>query len=74
MTLWTFILLNIKIISKEYDCGNIKNINTVTPTGITAYDTETIFAGNILAYDGNYYRIGDGHKEFVSDRCMGNDY
>ena len=41
-------LNNIKIIAVDHGYGNIKTANTVTPTGITAYDTEPIFSGNIL--------------------------
>ena len=67
-------LNSIKIIAIDHGYGNIKTANTVTPTGITAYDTEPIFTGNILEYNGRYYRIGDGHKEFVSDKCMDEDY
>ena len=44
------------------------------PTGITAYDTEPIFSGNILEYNGTYYRIGEGHKEFIPDKAMDEDY
>lgn len=64
-------LNSIKIIAIDHGYGNIKTANTVTPTGITAYDTEPIFMGNILEYNGRYYRIGDGHKEFVSDKWQG---
>lgn len=67
-------LNSIKIIAIDHGYGNIKTANTVTPTGITAYDTEPIFTGNILEYNGRYYRIGDGHKEFVSDKRMDEDY
>ena len=38
-------LKNIKIIAVDHGYGNIKTANTVTPTGITAYDTEPIFSG-----------------------------
>ena len=41
-------LKSIKIIAVDHGYGNIKTANTVTPTGITAYDTEPIFSGNIL--------------------------
>ena len=39
---------NTKIIAVDHGYGNIKTANTVTPTGITAYETEPIFTGNIL--------------------------
>ena len=57
---------NTKIIAVDH--------NTVTPTGITAYETEPIFTGNILQYNGTYYRIGEGHKEFIPDKAMNEDY
>ena len=67
-------LKSIKIIAVDHGYGNIKTANTVTPTGITAYDTEPIFSGNILEYNGTYYRIGEGHKEFSPDKAMDEDY
>ena len=39
---------NTKIIAVDHGYGNIKTANTVTPTGITAYETEPIFSGKIL--------------------------
>ncbi len=65
---------NIKIIGVDHGYGNIKTANTVTPTGLTAYDTEPVFSGNILEYNGKFYRTGEGHKEFVADKAMDEDY
>ena len=65
---------NVKIIAVDHGYGNIKTANTVMPTGITAYETEPIFTGNILEYNGTYYRIGEGHKEFIPDKAMDEDY
>lgn len=67
-------LKNIKIIAVDHGYGNIKTANTVTLTGITAYETEPIFSGNILECNGTYYRIGEGHKEFIPDKAMDEDY
>jgi len=58
----------IKIIAVDHGYGNIKTANTVTPTGITEYDSEPVFKGNILEYDGKWYKIGEGHKDFISDK------
>ena len=55
-------LKNTKIIAVDHGYGNMKTANTVTPTGIKAYETEPIFTGNILEYNGIYYRIGEGHN------------
>ena len=41
---------------------------------MTAYETELIFSGNILKYEGSYYRIGECQKEFVSDKVSDDDY
>ena len=65
---------NTKIIAVDHGYGNIKTANTVTPTGITAYKKEPIFTWNTLEYNGIYYRIGEGHKEFISDKTMDEDY
>ena len=67
-------LKNTMVIGIDHGYGNIKTANTVTPTRITAYNTEPTFSGNILFYDGTYYRMGEGHKEFISDKAMDNDF
>ena len=65
---------NMKIIAVDHGYGNIKTSNTVTPTGVTVSDTEPIFSGNLLEYEGRYYRIGDSRKEFVADKALDEDY
>ncbi len=67
-------LNNTMVIAVDHGYGNIKTVNTVTPTGITAYDTEPTFTGEILQYDGKFYRIGEGHKPFLSDKTMDEDF
>lgn len=67
-------LNNIRIIGIDHGYGNIKTASTVTKSGVTAYETEPIFSGNILEYEGGYYRIGECQKEFVSDKVSDNDY
>ena len=67
-------LNNIKIIAVDHGYGNIKTANTVTPTGVAAYETEPIFSGNILEYGDLYYRVGEGHKEFIADKAIDEDY
>ena len=63
-----------KIIGVDHGYGNIKTANTIMPTGITAYQTVPTFDGNILQYDGVYYRIGEAHKAFIADKCMDEDF
>ena len=38
------------------------------------YDTEPIFQGNILEYNGRYYRFGENHKEFIADKSVDEDF
>ena len=64
----------IAVIGVDHGYGNIKTANTVMPTGITMYDSEPVFSGNILEYDGKYYRIGEGHKDFIPDKSMDADF
>ncbi|MBP1569193.1 MAG: ParM/StbA family protein [Oscillospiraceae bacterium] len=67
-------LNNVKIIAVDHGYGNIKTANTVFPAGITEYESEPIFAGNILEYGGKFYRIGEEHKEFIPDKSSDDDY
>ena len=67
-------LNNVKIIGVDHGYGNIKTANTVTPTGITAYNAEPAFSGNILEYEDVYYRVGEDHKEFLADKAADEDF
>lgn len=62
------------VIGVDHGYGNIKTAGTVTPTGITSYDSEPVFNGNVLEYEGKYYRIGEGHKEFIPDKSSDEDF
>ena len=64
----------LKVIGTDLGYANIKTANTVTPTGITVYDTEPIFQGNILECNGKYYRFGENHKEFIADKSVDDDF
>ena len=65
----------IKIIGVDAGYGNIKcGCGSVFKTAVTEYDTKPIFNGNILEFKGKYYRIGEGHKDFISDKSMDNDF
>ncbi len=64
----------VKVIGIDHGYGNIKTAGTVTPTGVYEYDTEPIFQGNILEYSGKYYRFGEGHKDFIADKSIDNDF
>ena len=65
---------NLKIIGIDHGYGNIKTANTVTPTGVSVFETEPTFEGNVLFYDGKHYRFGEGHKPFISDKTEDGDF
>lgn len=64
---------NFLIVGIDHGYGNIKTANTVTPTGITKLDAAPTFTKNTLYYDGSYYLIGEGHKEYLPDKWQDND-
>ena len=65
---------NLRIIGIDHGYGNIKTANTVTPTGVSVFETEPTFEGNTIFYDGRYYRFGEGHKSFISDKTEDGDF
>lgn len=64
---------NFLIVGIDHGYGNIKTANTVTPTGITKLDAAPTFTKNTLYYDGSYYLIGEGHKEYLTEKWEDND-
>ena len=57
------------VIGIDHGYGNIKTANTITPTGVSAHTAEPLFRGNTLVFNGMYYRVGEGHKEFIADKA-----
>ena len=62
------------IIGIDHGYGNIKTAHTCFPTGVTAHDKEPTFKNDLLIYEGGYYTIGEGHKEFAAEKMMDGDY
>ena len=65
---------NAVIIGVDHGYGNIKTANHIFKAGIAGYDHEPLFTGDMLVYGGRYYVIGEGHKEFVSQKQSDEDY
>ena len=63
-----------KIIGVDHGFGNIKTAGHCFPTGIIASDTEPVFTRNLLVYEGHYYLIGEGHKEYLPEKIVDDDY
>lgn len=64
----------IKIIGTDLGYGNAKGANTVMRSGVAEYDSEPVFQGNIIEYNNKFYRIGEGHKEFIADKSLDDDF
>ena len=62
------------VIGVDHGYGNIKTANTCFPTGVTAWDTEPTFKNDLLLYEGRYYTIGSGHKEYTADKIGDDDF
>jgi len=63
-----------KIIAVDHGYGNIKTANCCFKNGILGYDTEPLFTADMLVYEGRYYLIGEGHKEFLQNKAQDEDY
>ena len=64
----------VHIIGVDHGYGNIKTANCCFPTGIESSDTEPTFKQDLLIYEGRYYQIGIGHKEYAAEKIMDQDY
>ena len=64
----------IKIIGVDHGYGNIKTANTCFPTGVLSSNLEPVFTTDLLIWNGKYHSIGVGHKEFIADKFLDDDY
>ena len=62
------------IVPVDTGYGNIKNSLHSFPTGIAAYKTKPAFEGKILHIGDMYYRIGEGHKEYIPDKTVDEEF
>ena len=65
---------NTRIIGIDHGYGNMKTANHCFKTGISTYDSEPLFTADMLTFNGRYYLIGEGHKEFAPDKVKDEDY
>ena len=52
----------------------MKTANCCFSTGVTVSDNEPTFASDLMIWNGQYYSIGAGHKEFSADKFRDKDY
>ena len=59
------------ILGVDAGYGNYKTARCCFPTAVSRSDQPPIFTRNFLEYDGGYYTIGEGHKDFVAEKSNG---
>lgn len=62
------------LIGIDHGYGNIKTAHLCFPTGVVVSNTEPTFKQDLLVYEGRYYQIGVGHKEYAAKKIMDEDY
>lgn len=62
------------VIGIDHGYGNMKTANCCFQTGIMKSDMEPTFGGDLIVWDDKYYSIGIGHKEFLADKFLDEDY
>ena len=65
---------NFYIIGVDAGYGNMKTARTIYPTGLVAMATKPFFDGDILEYNGIWYRVGEGHKAYNPDKTADEDF
>ncbi len=67
-------LQNTIVIGVDHGYGNIKTANSIFPSGIIKLKPGQEFGGVPLIYNNERYLIGQGHKAFVADKFIDEDY
>lgn len=62
------------VIGIDHGYGNMKTANCCFQTGIMKSDMEPTFAGDLIVWNDKYYSVGIGHKEFLADKFLDEDY
>lgn len=63
-----------KIIGIDHGYSNMKTANHCLKPALSTYDSEPLFTADMLTFNGRYYLIGEGHKEFAPDKVKDEDY
>ena len=62
------------LIAVDHGYGFIKTPHFVFPACVKEVPAKPSFTENILQWVGHMYVVGEGHKEFISDKAQDNDY
>ena len=62
------------IIGIDHGYGNIKTANCCFEAGLLKFENDPPITRNMLIYEGKKYLIGEGHKEFIPEKGIDEDY
>ena len=61
------------ILGVDAGYGNYKTARCCFPTSVSRSSQPPVFTRDYLEYNGGYYTIGEGHKDFVAEKNMDDD-
>ena len=61
------------ILGVDAGYGNYKTARCCFPTSVSRSSQPPVFTRDYLEYNGGYYTIGEGHKDFVSEKSRDDD-
>ena len=61
------------ILGVDAGYGNYKTARCCFPTSVSRSSQPPVFTRDYLEYEGSYYTIGEGHKDFVAEKSMDDD-
>ena len=61
------------ILGVDAGYGNHKTARCCFPTSVSRSSQPPVFTRDYLEYNGGYYTIGEGHKDFVAEKSMDDD-
>lgn len=61
------------ILGVDAGYGNIKTARTCFPTSVRKSEKPPVISRDYVEYNGAYYILGEGHKEFISDKITDED-
>ncbi len=62
------------VIGIDHGYGNMRTASCCFPTGVLKSNTEPVFTGDLLVWEGHYYSIGVGLKEFTDNKFTDEEY
>lgn len=62
------------ILGIDHGYGNMKTRNTVFKSGVITSESMPTFGTDVIEYDNKFYLIGEGHKTFISNKSMDEDF